>query len=172
MIIIRPATLNDVEGIIRVCTEGHRVTYEDLLPQEFVEQIIVMNYNYERVENEIQMIDESWNGWIVAVEDHEIIGAGGGGFNEAGEAEIFVLYLDPTRKRAGIGSKLLDEITKLHEAVGATTQWVSIAKGNDMGIPFYEAMGFEFVEEQASTDSESGIGKVHPVLRYKRELVK
>jgi hypothetical protein len=30
---------------------------------------------------------------------------------------------------------------------GATQQWVSVAKGNQKGIPFYEAKGFIFAEE-------------------------
>lgn len=38
MIIIRPATLKDVDGIIQVCIEGNRVTYQDLLPASDMEE--------------------------------------------------------------------------------------------------------------------------------------
>ncbi|MGF7127417.1 GNAT superfamily N-acetyltransferase [Natronobacillus azotifigens] len=51
--------------------------------------------------------------------------------------ELFVLYLDPTRRNEGIGTKLLDAITQQQkEEFGAEKQWVSVQKGNRKGILF------------------------------------
>lgn len=59
-----------------------------------------------------------------------------------------MLYLDPNRKREGIGGKLLEAITKDQIERGAKEQWVSFFKDNFMGIPFYEAVGFEYQGER------------------------
>lgn len=108
----RMATINDVQGIINVCSDGYRVTYKDILPEKYITQIINEFYNEQRVSNEIMNIDLYWNGWFVAEDNGKIVGAGGGGFRETHVSELYVLYLDPTRKREGIGSCLLNIITE------------------------------------------------------------
>ncbi|AOA00232.1 hypothetical protein CKN82_11505 [Carnobacterium divergens] len=163
MIIIRPATLKDVDGIIQVCIEGNRVTYQDLLPASDMEEKIVTYYNSTRIQDEIMNLDDSWNGWIVADEDGEIIGAGAGGYNEEGQAEVLALYLNPTRKRNGIGTKMLAEITKVHQAQGAKEQWVSFIHKNELATLFYEAQDFIFIKE--TTDQE---GQCYS--HYKRKI--
>lgn len=170
MISVRKATVNDIDGIIKVCSNGYRVTYEDLLPQKYIEKIISEFYYEDRIRNEILETSDSWNGWYVAVENNEVVGAGGGGFISDGVAELYVLYLDPTRKREGIGSKLLIAITKEQIEKGATEQWVSVAKNNQMAIPFYESVGFEYISEQPSYELPEEEGFVS--LRYKRKLKK
>ncbi|MDT1941600.1 GNAT family N-acetyltransferase [Carnobacterium divergens] len=163
MIIIRPATLKDVDGIIQVCIEGNRVTYQYLLPASDMEEKIVTYYNNTRIQDEIRNLDDSWNGWIVADEDGEIIGAGAGGYNEEGKAEVLALYLKPTRKRNGIGTKILAEITKVHQAQGAKEQWVSFIHKNELATLFYEAQDFTFIKE--TTDQEG-----HRYAHYKRKI--
>lgn len=170
MILVRKATENDIEGIIEVCSNGYRVTYKDLLPQKYIEKIISEFYYEDRIRNEIFEISDSWNGWYVAVENNEVVGAGGGGFISDGVAEIYVLYLNPNRKREGIGSKLLVAITNDQIKKGAVEQWVSIAKDNQMAIPFYESVGFEYKSEQPSYELPEEEGFVS--LRYKRKLKK
>lgn len=125
-------------------------------------------YNEERIRKEILEIGRGWNGWFVAVDAGQVVGAGGGGFTGEETSELFVLYLDPDRKREGIGSKLLAAITTDQIARGAREQWVSVAKGNGMGIPFYEAVGFDFQEERPSYGVLEEDG--HHSLRYKRKL--
>ncbi|CAG7912678.1 hypothetical protein SSCS72_00422 [Mammaliicoccus sciuri] len=60
------ATINDVQGIIKVCSDGYHVTYKDILPEKYITQIINEFYNEQRVSNEITHIDQYWNGWFVA----------------------------------------------------------------------------------------------------------
>lgn len=118
--------------------------------------------------DEIHNLSQSWNGWFVAEEDGEIIGAGGDGFTGERVAELFVLYLDPLRKRESIGSRLLEVITRDQINRGAEEQWVSVSKGNEMGVPFYEACGFELQGERPmhGVPEESGL----LVLRYRRAI--
>ena len=168
MIHIRKALPEDVQGIIRVCSEGYRATYPDLLPQHLIEKILGEFYTEERVEKEIRNISREWNGWFVAVDGGTVVGAGGGGLTGEETAELFVLYLDPARKREGIGSRLLKAITEDQRKRGAREQWVSVAKGNSMAIPFYEALGFVYRGERPAyaIAEEEGILS----LRYSREL--
>lgn len=51
--LLRKATLDDVEGICRVCTEGWRATYCDLVSTKSVEKVIADFYNPERVRSEV-----------------------------------------------------------------------------------------------------------------------
>ena len=106
-VIIRRAVPGDASGIARVCAEGWRDTYQDIYAHEEIETVIADYYAEERITAEI-IAPEGWDGWIVAVESGEVIGAGGGGMTAPGVSEIFVLYLDPTRRGEGIGSLLLD----------------------------------------------------------------
>ena len=110
-IIIRRAEPDDAEGIARVCAEGWRDTYSGIYTPEQIESIIAEYYSPDRIAAEIAA-PQGWHGWIVAVDDGLVLGAGGGGMIEAGAGEVFVLYLDPTRRREGIGSLLLDAITE------------------------------------------------------------
>lgn len=168
MITVRKATENDIKGIIKVCSDGYRVTYEELLPKKYIEKIISEFYFEDRIRNEILETSDSWNGWFVAVENNEVVGAGGGGFISDGIAELYVLYLNPNRKRAGIGSKLLAAITNEQIEKGALEQWVSVTKDNQMAIPFYESVGYEYISEQPSYELPEEKGFVS--LRYKRKL--
>lgn len=82
------------------------------------------------------------------MDGEEVVGAIGGGLTGPEEAEVFVLYLLPHRRREGIGTRLLDHLTEIQRAMGAKKQWVSVTKGNGKGIPFYEARGFKRVGER------------------------
>lgn len=141
-IVIRRAEPHDCEGIARVCAAGWRDTYRELKTPEEIEAVIAEYYSAERIGREIAE-PQGWDGWVVAVEDGEVVGAGGGGMTEPGVGEIFVLYLDPARRGRGIGTRLLDAITDQQQVQGAHEQWVSVEPGNMKGLPFYDACGFE-----------------------------
>lgn len=167
MIEIRKARVEDVAGICKVCSDGWRHTYQGIETPAHIDAVIQEFYNEERVTKEVTEINDGWNGYYVALEDGKVLGAGGGGCYGEATSELYVIYLDPTRKREGIGSRLLQAITADQVARGAKEQWVSVTQGNAMGIPFYEAVGFEFVEERPDYfDPENG----KPSLRYKRKI--
>ena len=166
MIKIRKAGLDDVAGIIRVCSEGYRATYPGLLPYYHIEKIIRNFYHEDRIKDEILNVSQAWNGWFVAVDDGLVVGAGVGGLISQTAAELFALYIDPQRKREGIGSKLLEAITCDQVARGAAVQWVSVIDGNLMAVPFYESNGFRYQGEQPAYGLPENEG--FESLRYKR----
>ena len=84
------------------------------------------------------------------------------------KTRLYVLYLNPTRRNEGIGTKILEAITEKQRELGAKEQYVTVQKGNMKGIPFYEARAFEFVEEIVSKNIEEEPGAI--VLEYKRNI--
>jgi len=168
MIAYRKAKLEDKKGIIQVCADGYRNTYQDFIPKHHIENIIKEFYTKERIQKEILNVSQEWNGWFVAVEQGTVIGAGGGGFTGKKSAELYVLYLDPNRKREGIGTKLLAMITREQIERGAEEQWVSVYKNNAIGISFYEAVGFVCQGEQPSYELPIETGLMS--RRYSRIL--
>ena len=144
---VRKATLDDVEGICRVYTDGWRATYPGLISEKSIEEVIADFYNPERVRAEV-LNPEGWNGWWVALDENEVVGAGGGGMTGETSSELFVLYADPNRRGQGIGTLLLDAISTEIRAQGATVQKVAVTKDNEKGLPFYQARGFSVVGER------------------------
>ncbi len=148
MIHIIKAKPDHVEGISKVCSDGYWATYSETHSEMYIKGIIEEFYNRERIQKEVLETSKEWGGYFVALEGYEVIGAGGGGMIEETSGEVFVLYLDPSRRNEGIGTMLLDAITKQQkEEFNAKEQWVSVAKGNQKAIPFYEAKGFIFNRE-------------------------
>jgi GNAT superfamily N-acetyltransferase len=158
-----------VEGISNVCAEANRATYAAIYQESYLEQIIEQFYNPARVLDEVTNKSREWGGYIVAVEDGQVVGACGGGMIDQNATELYVLYLNPARRNEGIGSQLLDAFTKQQiERYGATEQWVSVQKGNEKGIPFYEARGFTFSHENKGYGSEEA--EQYISLRYVRKI--
>lgn len=143
---VRLATPDDVPAIVRVCSAGWRDTYAELHSAEYCEDVIARFYTPDRVASEIGPSDSGqgwqWDGWLVSELEGEVMGAGGGGPTGPGTWEVFVLYLDPEKRRLGAGRALLDAMTAQARAHGAHEQWVSVTQDNHKGLPFYGAMGF------------------------------
>ncbi|WP_273851954.1 GNAT family N-acetyltransferase [Guptibacillus spartinae] len=168
MIVVKKALTEHVNGIVSVCSNGYRDTYEETHAKAYIERVIRDFYNRDRILKEVTHTTREWNGWFVALDGDNVVGAIGGGMIGLEEGEVFVLYLDPNRKREGIGSKLLNELTKNQLQRGAREQWVSVSKGNVKGIPFYEAVGFRVQSEQESYSNLEE--EVYTSLRYRRSL--
>ena len=118
--ITRPARPEDAEGIARVCSAGWRDTlqrHQGARAHRGDHRRVL-----HRIRREIAEL-EGWDGWIAAVEDDTVVGAGGGGMVGSGVGEIFVLYLEPARRGEGIGTLLLEAITEQQRVRGAREQW-------------------------------------------------
>ena len=152
---VRLATPDDVPAIVRVCSAGWRDTYADLHSAEYREDVIARFYTPERILTETRPT-ETWDGWLVSELGGEVMGAAGGGPTGPGTWEVFVLYLDPEKRRLGAGRALLAAMTAQAQAHGADTQWVSVAQDNHKGLPFYGAMGFTARETRESHSRKTG----------------
>ncbi|MDG4827039.1 GNAT family N-acetyltransferase [Asanoa sp. WMMD1127] len=143
---VRVATADDVERICEICSVAYRETYRDLLPADFIERTIRDFYQPERVSREVNPSPPHWFGYQVVEEGGLVQGAAGGGITKPGTGELFVIYLDPTKRNRGLGTLLLDRVVEQLTDAGAEEIWVGVTKGNERGIPFYRARGFEEVE--------------------------
>lgn len=169
MIQIYKASPNHVEGIAMVCSKAYWATYGETHSEEYIERIVNEFYNRDRILDEVLNTSRHWGGYFVAIEEDEVVGAGGGGMISEMAGEVFVLYVDPERRNEGIGTKILNAITNQQiEEFGAAEQWVSVQKGNMKGIPFYEAKGFIFTHEQRGYGNVDGESYVS--LRYFRKI--
>lgn len=133
-----------VDGIAKVCTAGYWATYGDTHPEAYISRVIEEFYNADRIRQEVETSSRQWGGYFVAVEDEQVMGAGGGGMTGDNTGEIFVLYVDPERRNEGIGTKILEAITAQQREFGAREQWVSVLAGNQKGIPFLKQKGLSF----------------------------
>lgn len=168
-LIIRQSTLCDVKGISDVLTDSQWFTYGSLFSEDYIRELIQQYYNVQRIEQEIISVDKKWHGYLVAVFETRIVGVIGGGMLNEDSGEVYVLYLDPTMRGSGIGSRLLKFFTKVQKhQYGAKNQWVAVAKGNNYAIPFYEARGFIFQSEVQSYGSSVEDNDIS--LMYKRKI--
>ncbi|MFC5604488.1 GNAT family N-acetyltransferase [Sporosarcina koreensis] len=150
-ILVRMARRNEAKTLADLLSRCQWFTYEKLFSSGYIEDLIAKYYSVERVEQEVTTIDKSWHGYIVAESGGSIVGVIGGGMKDETDGEIYVFYVAPEARGTGIGSKLLNFYTKIQKhTYGADRQWVSVAKGNMYGIPFYEAKGFAFEREELS----------------------
>ena len=143
------AAPSDAQRISAICSAGWRVTYRNLIGPACVEDVIACYYSVSRIADEIRIAEQStaWLGWVVCDDEGgDVVAAGGGGLSD-GHAEVYVLYVMPGALGRGFGTLVLDAITNQHIALGALEQWVSVTKGNDLGIPFYLARGFEIRDD-------------------------
>jgi GNAT superfamily N-acetyltransferase len=148
MALVRPARDEDAAAIVDICTRGYRHTYPALLSSEFIERMIAESFSPERVAKEIAPAPPGWLGYQVAEEDGRVLGAAVGGMTAPEAGELFLLYLDPDERGRGLGTLLLNRVIDQLRASGATAMWVAALDGNEMGIPFYEARGFQKIQRR------------------------
>lgn len=166
---IRKATKNDAKALANLLAKSQWFTYESLFSEVYIQKLIDQYYNVQRIEQEIVFISEEWHGYFIAEMNGELVGAIGGGMNDETVGEVYVLYLDPAIRGQGIGTRLLDFFTKIQKhTYGAYEQWVSVAKGNNYGIPFYEARGFIFQHEELAYGTIEEDQDVS--LKYRRDI--
>ncbi|MCG7344501.1 GNAT family N-acetyltransferase [Sporosarcina sp. ACRSL] len=156
-ILVRIARSDEAKTIADLLSKCQWFTYEKLFSEAYIKRLIKKYYNVERIKQEVTTIDRSWHGYFVAEKDGQILGVIGGGMKDETDGEIYIFYVDPDERGAGIGTRLLTFYSKIQKySYGAERQWVSVAKGNEYGIPFYEAKGFDFVREEISYGAAEG----------------
>lgn len=159
MVVIRKAKVEDWQDIARICSENYRTVYKGMSSPEYIERVIEAFYTEEPLRKELQTNDKAFHGYWLAEDDGRVLGCIGGGVDEENKAQVYVFYVDLTAQRKGIGHVLLETMTDFQkETYTCSEQWVVAAKGNPIGIPFYEKEGFVFHHEAPSWfDQSQGI---------------
>lgn len=90
--------------------------------------------------------------FFVAVEDEKVVGMVMGGY-DGHRGWIYSLAVLPEKRKAGIGSRLLDHAEKEIARLGCVKINLQIVTGNEHLIDFYGSRGFA-VEERISMGKE------------------
>ena len=129
---IRKHVENDIEQIMKVWDESSTLAHP-FLPSAFV----------EKVKNDMRKIyipnSETW----VYENDLGIIG-----FISMIDDEIGGLFVLPQNHSSGIGTKLVNYVSQLHEKLE-----VEVFEKNQIGRSFYNKYGFEIIKEYMHEDS-------------------
>lgn len=166
---IRVATTDDARAIAQVHVASWRAAYSDLLPKDQLDRLDVDER--ERVWRE-RLTDADGVGrraWV-AIHKDQVVGFA---FTHpsadedlaVGVHELKALYLLPSVRQQGLGSKLLSiaESSLRDAGVDAATLWV--LEGNEPAISFYEAWGWRFDRRDPSLKPFNA-----PALRYTKQL--
>lgn len=152
MIEIRPASINDIEAIQHVARTSWIDTYQDIYPMDYIHSFLNQAYSSERLEQSI-VRDEQLEArrFLVAIspETDDVIGYVHVMEEQDGTFELMRLYLLPELKGRGIGTSLLDEVSRLNQ-INSLKAWVE--EQNHETRPFYEARGFHIIGEEIETN--------------------
>lgn len=89
------------------------------------------------------------------------------GYPEAADAYIGLLLVDPARRGAGLGARMLRALESLARERGASRMLVAVLDVNHRGRAFWEREGFTF---DRSFEPRPFGARLHPVNRYTKCL--
>lgn len=139
---IRSANIDDAQTIADFHVKVWRDTYRDLAPAE---AYAVLNEKYRgKTWKEKLSSNDRAQIVLVAEVDSRVVGIGAAGRPSEsifdGHGEIKFLYVDPDFKRRGIGRQLLAQLALHLREMGYQGAALSVVKGNETAIAFYEAL--------------------------------
>ncbi len=144
---IRKAVKSDGYNIAKLIVSGWQTAYKGLVDDEFLNNMSV-DFMAEKWANNIET-QNSDNNIYVYEENHQILGIIRFGKPDNASSkynsEIHVLYVKPTLKRNGIGTKLFEFATEHFIKNNTTNMIIWCLKGNIPTIKFYEKMGGKIV---------------------------
>ena len=147
-IIIRNATINDVEKIADIKIEGWQTAYRGIVDDSFLDN---MNRNEEiksrkeHIENGAQIIVAEINNEVVGFCLYRNFNKNSNDYPNA-DCEISALYVKSSLKRNGIGKKLMQyAIDELKER-GKTQMFLGCLEENYPSRAFYEKIGGEILK--------------------------
>jgi ribosomal protein S18 acetylase RimI-like enzyme len=142
----REATPDDIDAIRAIATASWEADYPAIISRETIEQGIDEWYAPEALEREL---DDDQTILLLAVDEAPC------GFVHAVAAEgtghLLRLYVEPDRRREGLGGRLLDEATERLLAHDIDRLRAMVLSANDAGIDFYRTKGFDVVENAETT---------------------
>lgn len=147
-LLIRPATLNDIDGIREVAVETWNSTYEMIYPEHFIATYLTHAYAKSSLEQSITLDEaQAARKFLVAGWEGEIVGFGQlSEADDEGVSELTRLYILKEHQRKGIGKKLLNELIRLNPLITEIYAWCE--RENDIGTLFYISNGFVYTEDK------------------------
>ena len=152
-IIIRDATVNDIEEVAKLHVDSWYETYAGIISQSYLETIKKnLNKRIERMKHEFNL-----RHMTVAVLNDEIVGflefVLSNEFSKDLEidCELCGLYIKNGYKNQGLGSKMFEYVIKLFQANSKKRMGLWCVKENIPAISFYEKKGGILTKEKTFT---------------------
>jgi GNAT superfamily N-acetyltransferase len=142
-VVIRTATGDDLDGIVRVGHETWRATYEPIAGPEFVEMGLAKWWTGDAVIPGIRV-----GRTLVADDAGTVVGMASYG-SQDDELVLWKLYVLPAHQGRGLGRRLLDEVVERASRLGHAQLHVSYIEGNDQAGRFYQRNGFRHTHREA-----------------------
>jgi ribosomal protein S18 acetylase RimI-like enzyme len=167
---LRPALVSDSAGIAAVHVETWQVAYKDLLLEDHLSRLNIADRTKSWSENLGN--SELKTRTIVALDSGIVVGFIKVGASEDdpefnNSAEIWALYVHPTKQGLGIGNLLLDEGLKVLEIDGFDEVELWVLKDNLKARHWYESKGWEF---NGKTKAEINAGFTSTFMGYAKLL--
>ncbi len=149
---IRQAIESDSYNIAKLIVSGWQTAYRRLIDDKFLNNMSPEE-SLERWKNNINSQNDESHIYVYE-EDNKILGVIRFGkpdnLSEKYNSEIHVLYVEPTLKRTGIGSKLFNFAKEYFINNKTTNMIIWCLKGNVPSIKFYEKMGGKVVTSKTN----------------------
>lgn len=142
--LIREAVAEDAEGVARVHVDTWRTTYRGIVPQAHLDALSHEKRTAGWRASFTSAEHRRTKFTLVAEEGGRIIGFAAGGTNRLTPsdypAELYAIYLDPSRQRAGIGRRLTTDLAGRFLTQGWRSMLVWVLAANPSRA-FYERLG-------------------------------
>ncbi|MFD1032050.1 GNAT family N-acetyltransferase [Metaplanococcus flavidus] len=138
---IRTGTSKDISAVQEIAHISWTDTYQDIIPLNIQQDFLDKSYSVPMMEMRLKKT-------ILLLAEHEGEPVGFANFtklDDDGDAELIALYMKPEHQRHGYGKMLLN--SGLTYLLDGSNLFVYVECENQKGRSFYEANGFEFVEE-------------------------
>ena len=175
---VRAATLDDAEDIVRINVHGWQKAYAGIVPGDVLDAMETTG-RAERYRHRMRQATDAEH--LVAVEDSATVGYVGFGRYRIGQqehavhrtvAEVFAIYVDPSRWGTGAGRTLMDAalVGLAEQGFREVRLWVLAA--NHQARRFYERAGFTLDGAAADYPVSRPDGSIVdlPEVRYARSL--
>ncbi|PSQ24178.1 GNAT family N-acetyltransferase [Halobacteriales archaeon QS_9_67_15] len=162
---IRDARTSDANGIATAAAESLRDSYGHVLDDETIDDVVAEWYADDRVAS---ALDEGATLWLVAEENDAVVGFVQGALLDGDPpiGEIDWLHVAPDARESGIARQLLGQAQETFEKRGAGILQGDVLAANEEGWSFYEADGFDRVDEREVTIE----GETYPEYVYQRAM--
>ncbi len=167
MAMVRSARSDDSRRLAEIHVTSWRQAYDGLLPAEFLRALSVESRHdwWSRRLNALES-----GGAVLIVAESELEKAEGFAFMgpcSVTEGEVYAIYVDPRRWRAGLGTELLAAAERTLADGGFRQAVLWVLEGNARGRSFYETQGWR--PDGALKIEEIG-GIQVTELRYRKQL--
>lgn len=168
---IRKATQQDAPGIAKVHVDSWRTTYQNIVPDTFLDSL-----NYEdRTKRWEQNVNQS-SVFVAETDDGKIVGFSTGGKEREGkydvyDGELYAIYILAEYQGKDIGKKLVKPVANELRKAGFNSMLVWVLEDNDAKY-FYEKLGGKKIDTSDITIAGANLKEMAYGWEDLTELVK